>query len=324
MEYTAVIRTLGTAGEKYRQLLYSLDKQTVRPREIIVYIAEGYPLPKETIGYERYVYVEKGMVAQRALRYEEVKTEYILFLDDDLYLSEDAVMTLYRHLVANDADVISPDVFPNAKRSFWGKIMMAVSGRMMARRDDGKWGYKVMRNGGYSYNSRPVSEVYLSQTNAGACFFCSKSNFLKIRFEEELWLDKLKYPLGEDQIMFYKMYLTGLKLLTWFGSGIVHLDGGNNLQNKAKSRSLVYADLRFKIIFWHRFVFLPESSVVLKLWDIACLAYLLVFTIVVSLVKFNFDILKLKLKAIKDGYDFIKSGEYRSIPLITKKLCNKD
>ena len=53
MKYTAVIRTLGTAGEKYQQLLDSLDRQTIKPSEIIVYIAEGYALPKETIGKER-------------------------------------------------------------------------------------------------------------------------------------------------------------------------------------------------------------------------------------------------------------------------------
>ena len=86
MEYTAVIRTLGKAGEKYQTLLDSLVSQTILPKEIIVYIAEGYPFPKETCGKEKYVYVPKGMVAQRALRYEEVQTEYILFLDDDMYL----------------------------------------------------------------------------------------------------------------------------------------------------------------------------------------------------------------------------------------------
>ena len=56
-----------------------------------MYIAEGYQLPNETIGQENYVFVQKGMVAQRALSYDEISTEYILFLDDDLYLPEDAV-----------------------------------------------------------------------------------------------------------------------------------------------------------------------------------------------------------------------------------------
>ena len=72
MEYIVVIRTLGTAGDKYQQLLDSLNKQTIQPSKILVYIAEGYSIPKETIGKEQYIYVKKGMVAQRALPYDEV------------------------------------------------------------------------------------------------------------------------------------------------------------------------------------------------------------------------------------------------------------
>ena len=136
-EYTAVIRTLGTAGAKYQQLLDSLQAQSVVPKAIVVYIAEGYPLPKETIGTERYVYVKKGMVAQRALPYDEVQTEWMLFLDDDLYLPPNFVEKLYGQLIENNADVISPDVFPNDKRPFSGKVMMAISGRMLPHRDDG-------------------------------------------------------------------------------------------------------------------------------------------------------------------------------------------
>ena len=148
MEYTVVIRTLGKAGEKYQKMLDSLKTQTILPKEIIIYIAEGYEIPKETIGIERYVYVKKGMVAQRALPYNEVKTEYVLFLDDDVYLPPNGVERLYDALVENNANVISPDVFNNAGRPLLSSIMMAISGRMVARRDDGKWGYKVMRNSG--------------------------------------------------------------------------------------------------------------------------------------------------------------------------------
>ena len=50
MNYTAVIRALGKAGEKYQTLLESLDRQTIQPSKILVYIAEGYAIPKETIG----------------------------------------------------------------------------------------------------------------------------------------------------------------------------------------------------------------------------------------------------------------------------------
>ena len=92
--YTVAIRTLGKAGGRYQTLLDSLARQTIPPAKILVYIAEGYAIPRETIGREQYIYVKKGMVAQRALRYDEVETEYILFLDDDVYLPDHAVESL--------------------------------------------------------------------------------------------------------------------------------------------------------------------------------------------------------------------------------------
>lgn len=318
MEYTAVIRTLGTAGEKYQTLLDSLNRQTFQPSKILVYIAEGYSIPKETIEKEQYIYVKKGMVAQRALVYEEVNTEYILFLDDDVYLPETAVEQLYQYLIDNKADVISPDVFPNAERSVLGKWMMRISGRMIDRKDDGKWGYKVMCNSGYSYNRSPHAGVYWSQTNAGPCFFCKKATFLKIHFEEELWMDQMKYALGDDQAMFYKMYLLGLKQLTWFYSGIKHLDAGTTMISEEKEKMLIYSDFRFKIIFWHRFIYLPEKYFINRICSTLAICYTCVFTLFISLLKCNINILKLKWKAIKDGIAFIRSKQYENLPLIVK------
>lgn len=318
MEYTAVIRTLGKAGAKYQQLLDSLNSQTIRPQKIVVYIAEGYSIPKETIGGEQYVYVKKGMVAQRALSYDEVTTEYILFLDDDVYLPETAVEQLYQYLIDHNADVISPDVFPNAERPFLGKCLMMLSGRMVARKDDGKWGYKVMRNSGYSYNSHPKSGAYWSQTNAGPCFFCRKADFLKIHFEEELWMDNLKYAQGDDQVMFYKMYLCGLKQLTWFGGGIKHLDAGSTMMSEEKEKRLIYSDFYFKTIFWHRFIYKPDRHFFSRVWSAICIGYALCFTFFISALKCNFDILKLKYKAVSAACQFIRSEEYKNLPLIKR------
>ena len=319
MKYTAVIRTLGTAGNKYQQLLDSLAAQTIRPAKIIVYIAEEYPHPKETIGIEEYVYVKKGMAAQRALRYDEVNTEYILFLDDDLAFPADFVSCMYEQLKLQKADIISPDIYPNAQRPFLSALMMFISGRMHARKDDGKWGYKVMRNSGYSYNRNPQKASYLSQTNAGACFFCKKTDFISIHFEEELWLDAVSYPLGEDQVMYYKMYLQGLKIITWYKCDIVHLDAGGNT-NPDKEKALIYSDFRFKTIFWHRFIYLPDKSVLKRLWDMICIGYAFAFTLIISLIKLEFDIFRIKRSAMMDAIHFIKSKEYRNIPLIKKNI----
>ena len=315
MEYTAVIRTLGTAGEKFQILLNSLEKQTIPPKAILVYIAEGYPLPKETIGKEQYTYVKKGMVAQRALKYKEVKTEYILFLDDDLYLSETLIEEMFDHLFNHKADIISPNIFPNSERPLLSRIMMTISGRMLARKDDGKWAYKVMRNSGYSYNINPQKDIYYSESNAGACFICNKEAFLKIHLEDEIWMDQVSYAIGDDQVMFYKMHLMGFKQLTFFSNKIDHLDAGNNLNNETeKKHQLIYSDFRYKVIFWHRFIYKTEKRKSIKLWDCLCIGYVLSFTLFISIIKLDFNILSIKYKAITDAIKFIHSKEYNILP----------
>lgn len=318
MDYSVAIRTLGKAGAKYQTLLDSLMNQTLKPSEIIVYIAEGYPIPKETIGLERYIYVKKGMISQRALQYTEINTEYVLFLDDDVYLPPDGVEKLFLAKNKTNANVVSPDVFPNSERSFWGKLIMALSCRMFPRKDDKKWAYKVMRNAGYSYNNSPSQDIYLSQTNAGPCFLCSKKDFLKIRFEDELWLEKCPYPLGEDQVMYYKMFCLGFKQLTVFNSGILHLDAGTTLMTEDKEKNLIYSDLYFKTIFWHRFIYLPERCQLMKFWDCVCITYTILFLLCVSLLKGKMNILSIKCSAIKDAIRFLLSNEYNKLPKILK------
>lgn len=314
-EYTAVIRTLGTAGDKYQRLLNSLKGQSMPPKAILVYIAEGFPVPKETVGIERYIYVDKGMVAQRALSYDAVETEYILMLDDDLEFPSDTVEEMFRLMKGNGADAISPDIFPNHLRPLSSELMMFLSGRMRPRFNDSRWGYKVMNNAGYSYAKHPVSDVRLSQTNAGACLLCRKEDFLKIHFEDELWLDRMAYPLGEDQVMYYKMYCAGLKTLTWYAHSFVHLDAGNNMTPE-KERRRLYGDVFFKLVFWHRFIYMPQASSVKRFSAVVSMMYYLMFTLLMSLAKLKADVLKSKYSAIKDALAFIRSDEYSQLPKV--------
>lgn len=314
MQYTVVIRTLGKAGEKYQILLDTLMKQTIAPKDIIVYIAEGYDIPTETIGVERYVYVKKGMVAQRALPYDEVETEYILFLDDDLYFPNDGVEKLYDALLKNDAEVVSPNVFENAKIPACDKIRMAFLGLNLPLFCEKKYAYKVLRGGGFSYNNNPIKPVYESTTNAGPCFFCKKEDFLKIRFEEELWLDETFYALPEDQVMFYKMHLCGLKILTSFDSGIIHLDAGSTNQgNPLKKLNNLYSESRNKLIFWHRFIFLCENNLIFRLWSILCIAYVYFIRICVMCLKLQRRELGVWLAGMRSAYKFLKSDDYIKI-----------
>lgn len=313
--YSAVIRTLGTAGEKYQKLLNSLVSQTIPPDAIYIYIAEGYPIPKETVGKEKYYYVKKGMMAQRALDYDQVKSEYILFLDDDLEFPDNTVEIMSDLLFSYNADVISPDIFKNSNRKLITEILMTLSGRMVPRLRESKWGYKIMSNGGYSYVKHPKHDVYESQTNAGACFLCKKNSFLSIDLQDELWIDRLPYAIGDDQIMYYKMYKRGLKSITWYKHGVIHLDAGNNMTLE-KEKARLYGDTYFKIIFWHRFIFMPEKNTLLRMKVCLALMYTFLMSLLISIIKMRFDMLSMKYNAILDAIGFIKSKEYTNLPLI--------
>ena len=320
MDYSVVIRTLGRAGDLYIKTLDCINSQTILPYAIIVYIAEGYPIPNETIGIEEYHYVPKGMVAQRALQYDEVQTEYCLFLDDDVYLPPDAVEKMYRELLRHDAQVISPCTFNNHEMTMKAKLIKTLTGKEVCRIWKDKWAFKVLRTAGFSYNNNPTKPVYESQSNAGPCFFCRKEDFLKISFQEELWLDKAPYAIPEDQVMFYKMYKKGLKILTTFDSGIVHLDAGSTIKySPDRISKIIFSEYRNKLIFWHRFIFLPESNFILRAWSLLCISYVYGIQSIKSLVKI------LTGKAVEakafwkgwlSGISYIKSNEYKSLPRI--------
>ncbi|MGM9766284.1 MAG: glycosyl transferase family 2, partial [Candidatus Cryptobacteroides sp.] len=145
---------------------------------------------------------------------------------------------------------------------------------------------------------------------------CLKTDFLKIHFEDELWMDSTNYALGEDQVMYYKMHLLGLKVFTLYDSGIIHLDAGGNL-NPEKQMCLLYSDLRFKVVFWHRFLWTVDNACG-KLLDSIAITYYLFFTICISVLKLQRDALSVKCKAIKDSLRFLESHEYKRIPKVKR------
>ena len=125
----------------------------------------------------------------------------------------------------------------------------------------------------------------------------------------------MQYPIGEDQTMYYKMYCCGMKVLTWYNHQVVHLDAGNNM-TREKEQKRLYGDVFYKMVFWHRFLFLPQKSIIKNLRNSLAIIYYMLFTLLISLIKFDFDILESKTTAQKDAFSFINSDEYKTLPKI--------
>ena len=168
-----------------------------------------------------------------------------------------------------------------------------------------------MSTAGFSYINNPKKAVYESQTNAGPCFLCRKEDFLNIKYEDELWLDEAPYAFPEDQVMYYKMYLNGLKILTSYDSGIVHLDAGSSTGGSVdRTCKVIYSEYRNKIIFWHRFIYSNEKNYLLRLWKIACITYVYVLQSINStykLLKGRKEEARVFFLGIKDALIFIRN-----------------
>ena len=227
-EYCAVIRTIGKAGDKYQKLLDSLKSQTHPPKSIIVYLAYGYEKPSETINFEQIVYVKKGMVSQRALKYNEVDTEWMLCLDDDLSLEPWSMEKIFLDTLQSKADVCSIDAIPHHLIPFKTRLVMALLLTSIPRIGNNRRGYRINFLGTDCYNPNPKYDWAWSTTNAGAAFICRKKDFLNLHLEEELWMDSVPIAAFDDRVMFYKMHIKGLKVITHYSSGFTHLDAGTS------------------------------------------------------------------------------------------------
>ena len=307
-EYCAAIRTLGTAGDKYYQTLLSLKQQTIPPKKILVYIAEGYPLPKETIGIEQYVYVKKGMIAQRALPYKEVDAEYILLLDDDLAFPSSMVEKLFGEMQKCDADVISPNVFPNHNMTVLQKLYSIFFVGTFPMKSD-KYAFKIRKNGCYSYNNNPKKDVYLSQSAAGSCSLWKLNSFRSIHFEDEIYFDRFRYPLGEDQLLFYKAYLNGYKLLVDYNTGIQHLDG--KAEHQTINKQKLIDDTAILLLIWHRTCYQKEGvkcipPILRKIFIMLCARLVLI-------IPQGITPLACCVKGLAVGMKISKSQQYRSL-----------
>lgn len=315
-KYNVAIRTVGKAGEKYIKEIESLQSQSIPPNRIVVYIAEGFDLPQR-VGCEEYVYVPKGLVHQRAIVPHDNDVPYLLVLDDDVFLPKDSVEKMYEYIVQYSADCIIPDTFPSHEMGLKDKLIAYLSNNVSPRFSD-KYAIRIKKSGAFSYNNAPPKGSLLeTQCGAGPVFFIKMSSFLSIRYADELWVDS--FPPGtfyEDQLMFYKLYVNGCKMLMWFDSGVKHLDAGTNNQKEKSFEKLMYRSMANYVI-WHRSVLGTTTGGMGRF--VCYVAYFYRFIcglntrFVYSCVRFSFKYLVAYIKGNLLGMIYVRGDFYKGL-----------
>lgn len=318
LRYSVAIRTVGKAGEKYEKEIRSIEQQTIPPKHIYVFLAEGFEQPPK-VGSEEYIITPKGLVHQRAPQFDYQECDYLLVLDDDVFLPEHSVERMFEILSQKEGDCIIPDTFPTQNSSLKQRIINYFSNNVSARNNDG-WAIRIKKSGAFSYNNCPESgAVYRTESGAGPAFFIKKESFQKIKYDEEYWVDQ--FPAGtfyEDQLMFYKMYVNGLKMYLMYGSGVLHLDAGTNNQREKSYEKLLYRSMANYVI-WHRSVYKVFGNTALsKITYRFAFGYRffcgLLTRLVFSTINHSGKFYKAYIEGLKVGKRFTKSKEYLNIP----------
>lgn len=321
--YSVVIRTLGLAGEKYRRMLNAIERQTVKPKEILVVLAEGYKLPPEQLGYERFVFSKKGIVTQRSFGAKQAIGDYCLFLDDDLDFEDNLVEKLYEPIRTGIADVTFPLLTEMLPQKGFRTLLplLTISAVPMVFNKEKSY-TRILKSGGWSYNRNVDEEnvnYYRAESAPGACYLVKREHAVKIRFEEERWLELTSFSLPDDQINFYKYHVLGYKIYGVSHVAIEHLDGGGNSPERALKAT--YSLAKHKIIFWHRFIYKNDPILMSQIISVICFMYWLVSSTILKcitdcLLKHNVVLFKTFLKGVRDGFAYLKTSEYKLLPIV--------
>lgn len=316
LTYSIAIRTLGTAGDKFRQELESITRQTMQPDKVIVYIAEGYPRPEFQVGKEEYIPVKKGMVAQRVLPYTEIGSDVIFFLDDDVWLTPDAAERMLCAMECHHADAVGLDVFCNHDLPFSFKLWAAASNLVLPHFSD-KWAFKIHKNGSFSYIRNPGKDFYWSQSCAGPAFMIKKEVYNKLHLEDEIWLDSFEYAYNDDTLESYKIHKNGYRLGVLFNSGCIHMDAKTSFYDKKSTAEKVRLRSKASFLIWHRSIYSTGgkygkgSSILSFLIKTICQTTGL---FIYSIIKLNPTIIGNYLKGMNDGMQIVMSPRYKKLP----------
>ena len=318
MSYSVAIRTLGANKSQLKELIQDLFDQTVKPDKILIFIAENYPIPNFRVENEAYICVKKGMMKQRLLPYEDVSSEFLLMLDDDVKMQPDSVEKLLEAMVKHNADLVGADTFQNHRLPIRAKIWATITNLVFPHFSQ-KWAFKIHLNGSFSYLNDPRDSFYWSQSCAGNVMLWKKTSYDALKMQDELWLDGFPFAYGDDMLETCKVYKNGMKLGVVFNSGIKHLDCKSasvlyhNSSDKIKTRTMA------QLAVWWRTCFRPGGSGFFTQFFTACaflvkISWLFCGFLTLSLVKFDFSYISYFVNGLFEGWKFVHSKAFTSLP----------
>lgn len=249
--YSVAIRTVRD-NEYLRRCLKALEKQTVRPAEIILVIPDDVQPWDTCIDCVRFVHDKRGMVTQRAGGIRAANHRHLLLLDDDVVIAPNTAELLLTAMRERNAVCVIPywaegwpkGIFLRFFMSFWGIAIPRSNG-----------GIRYTAGGGYYYPAKEPTEPWVTEGGSGAILLVNRNFCLNQQcLGDVVFQDVSVYALREDGAFIFDIYQKGGLCLMIGGISFEHLGGTTRLDPsrlEMSYRALIYNHY----LFWRKYIY---------------------------------------------------------------------
>jgi hypothetical protein len=225
---------------------------------------------------------------------------------------------MLKALTEHKADAVGADVFKNHEMRFLDKVYPALVNLVFPHWSR-RWAFKVRRNGSFSYNNHPIRSFYWSQSCGGPVILFRKDAFSKFHPEDELWLESLGFPYGEDQLETYKFYSNGGHLGVLYDSGVTNLDAQSSSAAFRKSAEHIYVRTKAQYMVWYRSIYRNgKDTAVSRLASAISFGFKTFWLMLVmcgaAIIKWDRHFISSYIKGLRDGIRAVCSSEFRNLP----------
>lgn len=146
-----------------------------------------------------------------------------------------------------------------------------------------------------------------------------KDAFLKMQMVDELWLDRLGFPYGEDALMTYKLHLNTGKLGVLYDSGITNLDARTSSAGFKKSADFIYTRTKASYMIWYRSIFRNGKDTTTSRLAAGIAFWLKAFWLVLvmcgaALIKHDGRFYSEYFRGLREGRKAVRTPEFRNLP----------
>ena len=146
-----------------------------------------------------------------------------------------------------------------------------------------------------------------------------KDALLMTHLEDELWLDKLGFAYGDDQLETFKLHSNSGRLGVLYDAGITNLDARSSSGSFRKSPDHIYIRTKASLMTWWRMCYKSGKDTTSSR-ILAAIAFgfksiwLFLVMCVAALVKWDGHYLTAYCKGLRDGRKEVHSDAFQNLP----------